>query len=292
MPEVDPTHVRNEHRYELLTWPEINEAVRQEKVVVLPIGAIEQHGHHLPLDVDAKLGPSICEEAGRRAPESMLIMPTQHYGYCHHVMDFPGTISLSPTTFVTMLIEIGTSLAYHGFRKIVFINGHGSNHHLVDQAARQINLTTDATCLMISWWQLIADFWNEEVRESGPGGCAHACELETSVYMHIDDAHVHRDRIVGKPHSFLTDIPGGERWQKVDLTLSSGPVSIVEWTSITTDTGSMGNPELATAEKGERTFERAVEELIEMVQWFQKRPLRERVDLHDRKPGFDLPFRF
>ena len=70
MTEVNPDDVRRQHRYELLTWPEINEAVAQSKVIVLPVGAIEQHGHHLPLDVDSKLVGSVCDAAGAQAPEA------------------------------------------------------------------------------------------------------------------------------------------------------------------------------------------------------------------------------
>jgi creatinine amidohydrolase len=291
MSAIDPELVKNQHRYELLTWPEINEAVRQEKVVVLPVAAIEQHGHHLPIDVDAKLVTSVCLGAGKKSPETMLIMPPVSYGYCHHVMDFPGTISIQPSTFVSMLIDIGTSVAYHGFKRIIMINGHGSNYHLVEQAGRQVNLTTSATCLTISWWQLVADYWNAEVRESGPGGCAHACELETSMYMHIDGDNVRRDRINGKPHSFL-EFEGSEDWQKIDLTLASGPAAVVEWTSQTTETGSMGNPELATDEKGALTYAHAVDRMVDLVSWFKRRPEPERVERHDRVPEFELPFRF
>ncbi|MEZ4500110.1 MAG: creatininase family protein [Thermomicrobiales bacterium] len=291
MSELDQELVRKQHRYELLTWPEINEAVRQEKVVVLPVAAIEQHGHHLPIDVDAKLVTSVCLGAGEQAPESMLVMPPVSYGYCHHVMDFPGTISIQPSTFVSMLIDIGTSVAYHGFTRLILINGHGSNYHLVEQAGRQINLTTSITCLTISWWQLIADYWNNEVRTSGPGGCAHACELETSMYMHVDGQQVRRDRIKGAPHDYLK-FPGAEKWQKVDLTLASGPAAIVQWTSQTTPTGSMGNPELATDEKGEKVFNRAVDEMVDLVRWFRSRPDLVRTEHHDPSPTFDLPFRF
>jgi creatinine amidohydrolase len=291
MSTVDADFVRTQHRYGLLTWPEINEAVTQEKVVVLPVAAIEQHGHHLPIDVDARLVTSVCLAAGEQAPELMLVMPPVSYGYCHHVMDFPGTISIQPSTFVSMLIDIGTSVAYHGFKRIILINGHGSNYHLVEQAGRQINLTTSATCLTISWWQLIADYWNAEVRTSGPGGCAHACELETSMYLHIDGANVRKDRVQGKPHAFLED-PGAEKWQKIDLTLASGPASIVQWTSQTTETGSMGNPELATEEKGRLAFTRAAEEMVNLVRWFRNRPDPERGEHHAQEPGFPLPFRF
>ncbi|CAN5851511.1 creatininase family protein [soil metagenome] len=292
MSTIDPDFVRDQHRYEMLTWPEIDEAVRQEKVVVLPVAAIEQHGHHLPIDVDAKLATSVCLGAGEKSPQTMLVMPPVSYGYCHHVMDFPGTISIQPSTFISTLIDIGTSVAYHGFTRLIMINGHGSNYHLVEQAGRQINLTTSATCLTMSWWQLIADYWNAEVRESGPGGCAHACELETSMYMHIDGDNVRRNRIEGAPHSFMTEIEGGSDWQKVDLTLGSGPATIVEWTSTYTGTGSMGAPELATAEKGELTFNRAVDQMVDLVSWFKKRPERTRSEYHVGAPEFDLPFRF
>lgn len=118
-PEVDTNAVRQQYRYELLTWPEINEAVRQQKVVVLPIGSVEQHGWHLPLDVDFRLASSVCLGAGRLAPEDILVMPPVNYGYCHHVMDFPGTVTIEPTTFVRFLMDITRSVAYHGFKQII-----------------------------------------------------------------------------------------------------------------------------------------------------------------------------
>src|SRR5690606_27274973 len=138
---------------------------------------------------------AVCHEAGRRAPETMLVMPAVPYGYCHHVMDFPGTITIQPSTFVTFLLDITRSLAHHGFERIVVINGHGSNHPLVEQVGRQTNLQTTALCATLSWWQLVAEYWNSELRESGPGGSAHACELETSMYLHLDEAGVRKDRI-------------------------------------------------------------------------------------------------
>ncbi len=156
MNEIDVDAVRREFRYERLTWPEINEAVAQEKVIVLPVGSVEQHGHHLPLDVDMKLAAAVALAAGERSPVDMLIMPAMSYGYCHHVMDFPGTITISPSTFTSLLLDITRSVAYHGFKRIILVNGHGSNHHLVEQAGRQTNLQTDALCCTLSWWQLVA----------------------------------------------------------------------------------------------------------------------------------------
>jgi creatinine amidohydrolase len=290
--EVNPDEVRRQHRYELLTWPEINEAVAQEKVVVLPVAAIEQHGHHLPLDVDSKLVSTVCEAAGAKAPELMLVMPTMSYGYCNHVMDFPGTITIQPVTFVNVLLDIARSVAYHGFKRIVIVNGHGSNHPLVEQAGRQTNLQTDAVCCTLSWWQLVADYWNTEVRESGPGGCAHACELETSMYLAIDPEGVRADRVRGALPRYVTDVPDSGTWQWTDLTLGTGPASIIGWTSSYSDTGSFGAPELATAEKGNRVFEHAVDRLVALVGWMRERPREQRQERHATPPTFPLPFGF
>lgn len=282
--------VAHEYRYDRLTWPEINDAVALGKVVVLPVGSTEQHGHHLPLDVDAKLCSSVAYEAGRQSPEDFLILPPVAYGYCHHVMDFPGTINIEPSTFVKFLLDITRSVAYHGFKRIVILNGHGSNHPLVEEVGRQTILQTDALCLTLSWWQLVADYWNRHVRTSVvPGGCAHACELETSAYLHLDGAHVRTDRITGRPPEYM-DIPGARRWHFTDLTAGSGPAAIVEWTSTYTESGTIGEPAEATAEKGRLVFAHAVAQMIEMVRWYRTRPLPPRRDHHAVLPTFALPF--
>jgi creatinine amidohydrolase len=281
--------VVQEYRYEHLTWPEINEAVAMKKAVVLPVGSTEQHGHHLPLDVDAKLSSSVVYEAARRAPADMLVLPPVAYGYCHHVMDFPGTINIEPGTFVKFLLDITRSVAYHGFKRIVVVNGHGSNHPLVEEVGRQTILQTDALCLTLSWWQLVAERWNREWRESVfPGGCAHACELETSMYQHVDPAGVRAQEIRDELAAFMA-LPGADRWHAVDLTASS-PATIVEWTSTYTRSGVIGQAKRADAEKGRKVFEHAVDQLTQMVRWFRIRPRPERHDHHDVAPTFALPF--
>ncbi len=292
MSKIDAEAVRQQYRYELLTWQEINVAVEQKKVIVLPVGSVEQHGHHLPLDVDMKLATKVCLGAGAAAPDEMLVMPTVSYGYCHHVMDFPGTINIEPETFVRFLLDITRSVAYHGFKRIVIVNGHGSNAPLVEQVGRQTRLQTDAECCTLSWWQLIAEKWNAEIRTSGRGGCAHACELETSMYLHLDGEGVRRDRVKGARSKYVTDVPDGEQWQGTDLTMGSGPAGIIGWTSAFSDTGSIGAPEEGTAEKGELAYDHAVERLVDLVRWFRNRPEMPRQEHHATPPTFALPFGF
>ena len=88
-----PSRAATEYRYEKLTWPEINDAVDLGKVCILPCGAVEQHGPHLPLDVDLVCPGGIAKGAGMAMPDKILVLPIVAYGYTGHVMDFPGTIN-------------------------------------------------------------------------------------------------------------------------------------------------------------------------------------------------------
>jgi creatinine amidohydrolase len=112
------------------------------------------------------------------------------------------------------------------------------------------------------------------------------------MYMHIEGERVLRDRIDGEVPTHITGIPGGEKWQKVDLTGENGPVSIVDWTSVYSKSGSFGEPQKATEEKGELAFEHAVKQLIELARWLRDRPDPDRVDHHTERPTFALPFDF
>ena len=143
------SRARTEYRYEKLTWPEINDAVDLGKVCIIPCGAVEQHGHHLPLDVDL-----VCP-VGIANADKMLVLPVVAYGYTGHVMDFPGTINQDFEHFMHHVLDITKSLAYHGFKKIILLNGHGSNMPNLDLVARRTNLETDAECCLVAWWNLL-----------------------------------------------------------------------------------------------------------------------------------------
>ena len=187
-----------EYRYEKLTWPEINDAVDLGKVCVIPCGAVEQHGPHLPLDVDLVCPCGVANGAGKEIPDKMLVLPVVAYGYTGHVMDFPGTINQHFEHFMHHVLDITKSLAYHGFKKILLLNGHGSNMPNLDLVSRRTNLETDAECFLIAWWNLLTvdKTFLPKWRESRiPGGIAHACELETSMYLYLDGGNVRTDLI-------------------------------------------------------------------------------------------------
>lgn len=182
--------------YEKLTWLEADQAARAGKVPIIPVGSIEQHGPHLPLDTDCVLPRAVALHAAERLPEEILVLPTVAYGYTGHVMDFPGTLNIHYTHFIDMVADIAKSLAYHGFKKMILLNGHGSNMPNLDLAARRVNVETDAECVLCSWWSLLTvdkDFLPQWRESQFPGGCSHACELETSAYLYVDPENVRKD---------------------------------------------------------------------------------------------------
>ena len=190
--------VRQIYQFDELTWPEVNQAVEMGKIPIIPTGAVEQHGHHLPLKVDHLCASAVATEAARRSAEYSLVLPPVSYGYVHHVMDFPGTINNDFEHFMHHVLDITKSLAYHGFKKIALVNGHGSNMPNLDLVARRTNLETDAECAVVAWWNLLAvdpDFLPRWRESKFPGGCSHACELETSMYLYLDGDNVRKDKI-------------------------------------------------------------------------------------------------
>lgn len=268
---------RKSYLWQHHTWPELAGAAKRQPVVVIPIGSVEDHGHHLPLDTDNFLIWSICEEAARRAGGEMLLMPLIPYGYETHHMDFPGTIDIRPEHLLNFMLDITRSVAHHGFERILIADGHGSNMPILDLVARRTIVETKSLCGAFIWPSL-AGSAIREVRQSGRGGMAHACELETSVYLHLDAPRVQMDKAKkeqGMPESEFV-------W--MDLMEGSPVLVMDEWTRFS-KSGVSGDPTLATAEKGAKVFEAVVEALVRLVKEFKRRPRGERTDHHASAAG-------
>src|SRR6476659_4835792 len=188
-----PASASPEYRYNRLTWPEMNDAIAAQKLVILPTASTEQHGKHLPLDVDLFLCESVCLEVGRRAADQVLVLPAIAYGLNLHHIDFPGTIHIEPETFIAFCLNITKSVAYHGFRKILLVNGHGSNTPLNDLVARKTVLGTNALCAAVNYFALALDAF---AAAGGAPFIAHADDFETSLYLHLAPERVRMDRAV------------------------------------------------------------------------------------------------
>ena len=258
-----------EYRYNRLTWEEMNEAIALQKVVVLPTGSTEQHGPHLPLDVDVFLTESVCLEVGRRVPDKILVLPPVPYGLNLHHIDFPGTIHIEPEVFIAFGVNITKSLAYHGFEKILLVNGHGSNGPLVDLIARKTVLETQSLCAATSYFPFAMDAFRQ-VRDTDV--IAHADEFETSLYLYLAPERVQMDKAAAGE-----DVMG--QHLSSDST-SNYPVRFHDYWGRWTQIGVHGDPTTANAEKGKAIFEAAVSGLIEMIEEWQGWPIGERADQH------------
>jgi creatinine amidohydrolase len=260
---------QEQFRYNRLTWPEMNEAIAAQKLVILPTGSTEQHGPHLPLDVDLFLCESVCLEVGRRAADRVLVLPPISYGLNLHHIDFPGTIHIEPETFIAFCMNITKSVAYHGFEKLLLVNGHGSNGPLVDLVARKTVLATRSLCFATSYFAFLLKAF-EPIRESKV--VAHADELETSLYLHLAPERVRMDRAVA-------DNDRAGRFVSSDST-GNYPVRFNDFWGRWTKTGVHGDPTTATAEKGRVLFEAAVEGLVQLVDELRAWPIEKRQEMH------------
>jgi creatinine amidohydrolase len=192
-------------------------------------------------------------------------------------MDFPGTINIDVHTIIDYIAAIGTSVAHHGFRHILLFNGHGSNVPFLDVAARMITNRSSALCALASWWSLLKPEDLAWRTSPFPGGMAHGCEAETSLLLHIGPELVD----MGKAVRTLEEVQTSEHiWW--DIAGSSG-VFFQEFFSRNTATGVLGDPTVATPEKGRLLFDAATERLAAFIEDFRQRVVRPRRDLHRQR---------
>src|SRR4051794_2299791 len=138
-----------------MTWQEARAAVEEDRLVILPVGSIEAHGPHLPLDVDAHQADHVANVLADRV--GAIAAPTLPYSYAVTWREFPGTVSLAAETFQQVLVEVVQSIVSHGFRRVMILNAHRPNGTSVDVAARRVvdNLAegVDLQISALSYWE-------------------------------------------------------------------------------------------------------------------------------------------
>ena len=261
---TDNTCLLVKHLFRTLTWPEARERAVQGSVIVIPVAAIEQHGFHLPVDVDNVLVEHVTEEAALRSNGAILTAPMIHYGFNEHNMGFPGTITVREYVFIDYCYDVAHSFVRGGFDRIVFINGHGSNQMLCNLAARRVVNTTSALAASAPHWAFAKDAVTEHRQSEFPGGMAHACEFETAIYQYLKPGLVDMSK-AGK-----REVPSALNRFIYDDLFGSGPVHFVNRWSRVTESGVEGDPLLATPEKGKAFAEASIVNLIEFCRLFRE----------------------
>jgi len=238
-----------------LTWVDVEEFLKRHKTVIVPFGSCEQHGPHLPLDTDAYDAFWLSVKAAEEA-RCALVAPPIYYGVSSHHMDFPGTITLNPQTLEQTAYEVGICLVKHGFKKVLFENGHGGNTPALEAAAQRIKAETDAF-VAIDTVSLIPDFIEQFIETPYD---AHAGEFETSTSLANREKYVMKERIAKPQITFPKS-----KYIKIGLKETGPKVSWAFRTKEISSTGVIGDPTKASKEKGEKAWKLAIERLAELL---------------------------
>jgi creatinine amidohydrolase len=251
-------------RWEELSVPEIERLDRDRTVLILPTGSIEQHGRHMPLGSDTMIAMSVSHAAADRLPDQVAVLAPPWYGYSPHHMRFAGTITLKAETFLAVVEDIVASVIAHGFRRIVVMNGHGGNSALVDVLAATLGhrFRDKARVACLTYFQF-ASATIAKLRKSQPGGMGHACEFETSMMQHI------RPELVAIDKAKVTYPDPGSAYLSTDLLGGSRVRTYHDFADLS-ESGTFGDPSLASPEAGARFHAAVVEEFVGFIEDFAR----------------------
>lgn len=241
-----------------------------DKIVLLPLGATEQHGPHLATGTDTDIVGKIATAAEALRPDDILLAPALPFGSSHHHLSFGGTISLSADLYTQVLRELVASLLQSGFRKIVLLNGHGGNITPAKQAlallSKDFDQTIQSNIVLATYWELAGTAFAGDAPMQSPA-LSHACEYETSLMLHLYPKKVWLDK-AKRPKRPAQN--GYIAWED-DVPYKG--VSIFKQTSFISNNGSSGEPQLADANKGQHLFDKALQSLMQFLQSFKEWPL-------------------
>jgi creatinine amidohydrolase len=224
-----------------LTWPKV-QALSKDIPVVIPVAALEQHGHHLPLFTDSMLLGEIVRRVAEKLEDRVLFAPLTWLGNSAHHLDFPGTLSAEPRVYLDLLGGLVENFLTHGFKRIVFLNGHGGNDVPGKQAIFEVRQRhrqrADLLLLFATYWHL-ASRAPDAVAGLVQSHMAHACEWETSMILRLAPHLVGDTRNIAAIDPGNVFEPAARAWTTKDRTAP----------------GHLGDPRAATAEKGEALFQ-------------------------------------
>jgi creatinine amidohydrolase len=232
-----------------LTWTEIQAMPDKENVVLIqPVGAIEQHGPHLPIAVDSAIGLAVLGKALEKLDGNIpaYALPNLYYGKSNEHVHFPGTITLSAQTLLAVLTEVATSIYQAGFRKLVFMNSHGGQPQVLEIAARDLHQQyADLMVFPLFTWRVpnvAKELLTPKELEFG----IHAGDAETSLLLSILPNQVKLDQAIAE---YPQELP------KDSLLSMEGNLPFAWVTRDLSQSGVLGDPTTASREKGDRLLD-------------------------------------
>jgi creatinine amidohydrolase len=240
-----------------MTWQEV-EGLDRGTVVLVPFGAMEQHGRHMPLETDALIAESLCRRLDESLGGRLLVLPTQWLGLSTHHMGFAGSLTASVDTYLALAAEIIHSIAHCGFHKIFVLNAHGGNASALDVVLTKLRLSHPTTRIVLATYWNLAARELAALRESEQGGMGHACELETSLVLAEKPNVVRLDRVQADGQWPVSGFLAKDM-------LVGGAATVSRSFSDISTFGAVGDPRTASAEKGEKFFAAIVARLRDLV---------------------------
>lgn len=238
------------HPWSDLTAPDLAGMIDARSVALLPVGAIEQHGPHLPLNTDAVLAERIAVEAASRAGVAQVfLLPTVTVGKSDEHAGFPGVLSLDAPTLLAVLTGIGRSVARSGMRRLVFLNAHGGNVPVLQTAIRALRLEEGLFCVSAGWLSMGYPEGLIPAQEQRDG--IHAGLVETAAMLHLRPDLVRMERARDFVPASRAVAEGNEVLRLL------GPVAAGWAMRDLNPEGAAGNAAAATAEIGRRLVEHA-----------------------------------
>lgn len=245
--------MKNQFLWEQLRAPELKKLAEDGAVVMMPMGAIEQHGPHLPVSTDTILAQWIAERAAKEMWDNgipVVIAPTFVIANSMHHMHFPGSLSLTPGTFIQVLKEQCKSIAAQGFRKIAIVNGHGGNTAPIDVALIDINQELGFPVYNVPYTAGI----DESLFLDKQKYMIHSGEVETSLILAYDES------LVDPSYKNLSGNPAGCSEYE-----DCGALSTFHYMESHTENGIMGDSYAASKEKGMALADAYCKRLVEVL---------------------------
>lgn len=246
------------------TWQELEEAIRQGALVLLPVGTIEEHGPHLPVSTDWVIARRVAEAVAEALRDEIpvLVMPAYWAGYSAREMArWPGTIRVQPETVIAVLFDICSSLIDMGFRKLVVIDCHGHHSGILNVVARKVADAHGVYMPVTSPARMSAEAF-QRVRRSAQGGAIHAGEWETSLMLHFGEPVDMSKATAEDIMRYHSEFVAGDNFCGQSLVFWS------TWGLQRSKTGVYGDPTVASAQTGKVIMEAIVERYCRFLREF------------------------
>ncbi len=234
----------------------------QRTVAVLPVGAVEQHGPHLPLSVDAALVAGVVDAALPLLPADLpvLFLPPQDIGLSVEHLNYAGTLSLSPATLIALWTELGACVARAGIQRLLLLNGHGGQVSVMDIVARELRIHHGMLVYSSSWFGLVDEAANAQFGAHEHRFGIHGGEVETSMMLHLAPGSVHMERA----RNFAST---SEQRSRRYALIGNGRSAKMGWAMEDYNpAGAVGNAAAATAERGAAMVAAAARGLVQLLE--------------------------